>query len=217
MTPDGAAPMSSQTEDLVKVVINGKEIHAPPYLSTIQALWHAGYPRVKSVGCLEGVCGSCRVLVRRGGSHEVSMELGCQTLVEEGMEVNFLVFPTPTHHTYRLDEIPSSWEVQGAFHHIFPEAEHCRHCGGCDKSCPKDIQIEKGVDLASKGRFREAGELFTECVMCNFCMTACPEFISPNHVGLFARRVTAYFHTRPSNLINRLEEIRKGELGVVTE
>jgi succinate dehydrogenase/fumarate reductase-like Fe-S protein len=206
--------MSEVDEKLVIVTINGKEISAPPSLSTIQALWYAGYPRVKSVGCLEGVCGSCRILVRRAGTAQVSMALGCQTLIEEGMEVNFLVFPTPTHHTYNLEQIPNSWEVQAAFHHIFPEADKCRHCHGCDNSCPKGIEVEHGVELASKARFSEAGELFVECVMCNFCMTACPEFIAPNHVGLFARRVTAYFHTRPSNLINRLEQIRKGELKV---
>ncbi|HHH39894.1 MAG TPA: ferredoxin, partial [Sedimenticola sp.] len=45
-------------------------------------------------------------------------------------------------------------------------------------------------------------------------MPACPEFISPNHVGIFARRVTAYFHIRPSNLINRLEKLRRGELQI---
>ena len=106
----------------VTVTINGKEITAPSSLSTIQALWYAGYPRVQSVGCLEGVCGSCRILLRRANSSEVTMALGCQTLLEEGMEVNFLVFPTPTHHTYNLEEIPNSWEVQTQFHQIFPES-----------------------------------------------------------------------------------------------
>ncbi|HEB97339.1 MAG TPA: ferredoxin [Sedimenticola thiotaurini] len=206
--------MSESDEPLVNVVIDGKSITAPARLSTIQALWHAGYPRVKSVGCLEGVCGSCRIMVRRAGTAEVTMELGCQTLIEEGMEVSFLVFPTPTHHTYELGEINNSWEVQAHFNRIFPEADHCRHCSGCTRSCPKGIDVEKGVELASKGRFREAGELFIECVMCNFCMTACPEFIAPNHVGIFARRVTAYFHIRPSNLINRLEKLARGELQI---
>lgn len=70
------------------------------------------------------------------------------------------------------------------------------------------------MELAAKGRFSEAGDLFIECVMCDLCMTACPEHISPNHVGLFSRRVTAYFHIRPSNLINRLETLRKGGLRV---
>ncbi|MCB1789668.1 MAG: (2Fe-2S)-binding protein [Gammaproteobacteria bacterium] len=204
----------SETEKRVNLTINGKPITAPASLSVIQALWHAGYPRVKSIGCLQGVCGSCRVMVRRADSHEVTMELGCQLLVAEGMHVSFLVFPNPTHHTYELTGISNSWEVQARFHQIFPEADHCRHCGGCDVSCPKGIEVERGVELAAKGRFSEAGDLFIECVMCDLCMTACPENISPNHVGLFARRVTAYFHIRPSNLINRLETLRKGDLQV---
>ncbi|OOZ38581.1 ferredoxin [Solemya pervernicosa gill symbiont] len=207
--------MSNTSEELVQLTINGNEITAPSSLSVIQALWHAGYPRVKSVGCLEGVCGSCRVLVRREDDADVSMELGCQTLVENGMQVIFLVFPTPTHHTYQLDEIKNSWDVQAQFHRIFPEAQDCRHCGGCVKTCPKGIDVEHGVRLANKGRFKEAGDLFIECIMCNLCMTACPELISPNHVGLFSRRVTAYFHIRPSNLINRLEALRTDQLQII--
>lgn len=206
--------MSETGDKLVNLHINGKPIAAPASLSVIQALWHSGYPRVKSIGCLQGVCGSCRVMVRRADSHEVTTELGCQLLVAEGMQVNFLVFPAPTHHTYDLTAIKNSWEVQAKFHQIFPEADHCRECGGCNASCPKGIDVERGVELAAKGRFSEAGNLFIECVMCDLCMTACPEHISPNHVGLFSRRVTAYFHIRPSNLINRLETLRKGGLRV---
>ncbi len=208
--------MSDESQQLVNAVIDGKAIQAPPSLSVIQALWHAGYPRVKGVGCLEGVCGSCRVLVRRNDDNGVNIELGCQTLVEEGMQVMFLVFPNPTHHHYRLSHIKNSWDLHSQFHRIFPEAANCRHCGGCTKGCPKGIDVEKGVALASDGRFKEAGELFVECIMCNICMTGCAEEIAPNHVGLFARRVTAYFHSRPSNLINRLEQIRKGELTIDT-
>ena len=205
--------MGSQ-ENEVNLTINGKAISAPPSLSVIQALWHAGYARVKSVGCLEGGCGSCRVMVRRKDSTDVATELGCQVLIEEGMHVNFLLFPTPTHHKYQLEEIRSSWEVQEKFQKFFPEAENCRHCGGCTSTCPKGIDVEKGVELASKGRFREAGDQFVECVLCNLCQTACPESIAPNHVGLFSRRVTAYFHTRPSNLINRLGKLEKGQMRV---
>ncbi|MES9959738.1 MAG: 2Fe-2S iron-sulfur cluster-binding protein [Sedimenticola sp.] len=198
----------------VNLTINGKAISAPPSLSVIQALWHAGYPRVKSVGCLEGVCGSCRVMVRREGSADVSTELGCQVLIEDGMQVNFLLFPKPTHHKYQLSDIRSSWEVQEKFHQFFPEAENCRHCSGCSSTCPKGIDVETGVELATKGRFKEAGDLFVECVLCNLCQTACPESIAPNHVGLFSRRVTAYFHARPSNLINRLGKLEKGQMKV---
>jgi len=207
--------MVNEQLNLVSATINGKHITAPASLSVIQALWHAGYPRVKSVGCLEGACGSCRVMVRRAGSREISTELGCQVLIEEGMHVNFLLFPNPTHHRYQLEQIANSWEVQTQFQHCFPEASACRHCGGCNSTCPKGIEVEKGVELAARGRYREAGELFIECVMCNLCQTACPEQIAPNHVGVFARRVTAYFHIRPSNLINRLEKLRNGEMQVV--
>jgi ferredoxin len=208
---------SKPIEDEVTLTINGNILSAPSSLSVIQALWHAGYPRIKGAGCLGGVCGSCRVMARRKDSVELNMELGCQLLVEEGMDVFFLVYPTPTQHAYHLSEIKTSWDVQTEFHRIFPEAEKCRHCHGCNQACPKGIDVELGVELAAKGRFKESGELFVECVMCNLCMTGCPEFIDPNHVGLFSRRVTGYFHTRPSNLINRLEAIRTGELDVITD
>ena len=201
----------------VHLTVNGKPITVPPSLSVIQALWRAGYPRVQGVGCLEGVCGSCRVLVRRAGSKEINMEMGCQTLVEKGMNVMFLAFPTKVPHKYKLNKIPNSWEVQSEFHTIFPEAKNCRSCHGCTTACPKQIPVEDGVKLAAQGKFKEAGELFFDCIMCDLCMTGCPEQIAPNHVGLFARRVTAYFHTRPSNLINRLEKIRTGEVQINRE
>ncbi len=200
------------TEELVHVTVNGKQVSAPASLSVIQAFWHAGYTKVDGVGCLEGVCGSCQIMVRRANSREVETRLGCQTLIEEGMQVIFVGFSTPTHHTYQLSDIGNSWDAYAQFHQIFPEASHCRACNGCTRSCPKEIEVRRGVDLAAKGNFRKAGELFLECVMCNLCMTACPENIAPNHVGLFCRRITAYFYIRPSNLISRLEEIRRGEI-----
>ena len=206
--------MSKSEETLINATINGKAISAPAYLSVIQALWHSGYPRIKSVGCLEGVCGSCRVLVRRQNSKTITTELGCQVLIEEGMQINFLAFPSPATQHYKLENIRNSWEVQANFHAIFPEADNCRHCGGCNTTCPKGIDVEKAVLLAAKGRFREAGDLFIECVLCDLCQSACPENIAPNHVGIFSRRVTSHLHTRPSNLINRLERLRKGELKV---
>lgn len=206
--------MSSDKSDTLQLKIDGHEITASNDSSIIQALWAAGYPRIKGVGCLEGVCGSCRVMLRRDQQSGVEMALGCQTLVEDGMEVMFLDFPTPSRHSYHLEPISSSWEVQSQFHEIFPEAEHCRKCGGCNAACPKGINIQKGVKLASNGNFREAGELFTECITCDLCMTGCPENIAPNRVGLFARRATAHFHGRPPNLIHRLEQIRRGELTV---
>ena len=112
--------MENCKQNLINTTINGKSISAPQHLSVIQALWHSGYPRIKSVGCLEGVCGSCRVLVRRKDSDSITTELGCQVLIEEGMQVNFLAFPTPAQQHYKLENIGNSWEVQANFHEIFP-------------------------------------------------------------------------------------------------
>ena len=52
----------------VKLVVDDKEIDAPLRLSIIEAVWHAGGTQVEEVGCLSGVCGSCRVMVRRNPS-----------------------------------------------------------------------------------------------------------------------------------------------------
>jgi len=205
--------MSSNISETVELKIDGHNISATTDSSIIQALWSAGIPRIKGVGCLEGVCGSCRIMLRRKDSG-VEMALGCQTLVEAGMEVMFLDFPTPSRHSYHLGPILSSWDLQTKFDEIFPETASCRNCGGCNIACPKGIDVQKGVRLATSGNFREAGELFTVCVSCDLCMTGCPENIAPNRVGLFARRVTAHFHGRPPNLIHRLEQIRRGELTI---
>jgi succinate dehydrogenase/fumarate reductase-like Fe-S protein len=198
----------------VTLSIDGHTVTVPGDHTIIQALWRAGYPRVKGVGCLEGVCGSCRVMLKRSGENEVLMALACQTVVEADMIVMFLEPPPPAKHHYRLSRIPNSWEVQGRFHFIFPEATHCRHCGGCNVACPRGIKVEHGVQLAAEGNYAEASDIFTDCIMCDLCMTGCPEKIAPNYVGMFARRVTTHFHTRPPNLIKRLEQIRSGTMNV---
>lgn len=191
----------------VELVINGTPVRAAAHMTIVEAAWANGVPRVTGVGCLEGVCGSCRILLRRG--RDVGVALACETFVEQGIEVLFLPAPAPVRHQYELTDFTDGWDLQARFKEIFPEADRCRHCHGCVQSCPKGIVVEEGVALAAAGRFREAGEAFFECVMCELCDSACPEQIAPAHVGLFCRRITAYFHLRPPNLIHRLEEIRQ--------
>lgn len=204
----------SDAEDRVALTINGTSIEARRCMTLVEAAWQAGVPRVTGVGCLEGVCGSCRVLVRR--EREVGVSLACQTFVEPGIEVLFLPPPSAPRHQYDLENFGDGWNTQARFHEIFPEAARCRHCHGCVRSCPKGIEVEEGVALAAAGRFREAGEAFFECVMCELCDSACPEKIAPAHVGLFCRRITAHFHLRPPNLIHRLEELRQGRFDNVS-
>ncbi|CAA6603085.1 Ferredoxin [Rhodospirillaceae bacterium LM-1] len=191
----------------IRLNINGQSVDAHEGMTLVEAAWQAGVPGITNVGCMEGVCGSCRVMMRR--DRQVTVGLACQTFVENGLDVIFLPAASASRHFYDIADFKDSWDIHARFHGIFPEASRCRHCHGCVQSCPKDIKVEDGVALAASGRYREAGEIFFECVMCELCDVACPELIAPAHVGLFCRRVTAHFHLRPPNLISRIEELRK--------
>lgn len=195
----------------VTLTINGQSVTADTGMTLVEAAWKAGVPRVTSVGCMEGVCGSCRIMLRRG--KQVTVGLACQTFAAEGIEAVFLPPASAPRHHYEIDDFKDGWDIQARFQEIFPEASRCRHCHGCDNACPKGIKVENGVAQAAAGRYRDAGETFFECVMCELCDVACPELIAPAHVGLFSRRITAHFHLRPPNLINRLEELRKERAG----
>jgi succinate dehydrogenase/fumarate reductase-like Fe-S protein len=206
------------SDKMVEVTIEGRTFSAPASKSIIQAYVFSGAPLIENVGCMgQGVCGSCRCMVRRAGSREVETQLACETLIEDGMQVSFMDYFTPRRpHVYQIDDIQDSWKVYGQVNDIFPEAKHCRHCGGCDRSCPKDIEVQLGVNLASAGDIHRASEVFEHCVMCNLCTLACPEYIRPNHVGLFVRRAVATLGLRPMDLITRLQQIESGEMTVDT-
>lgn len=202
-----------------RVTIDGIVFEAPAEVTIVQAYASSKTPLIKNVGCMgQGVCGSCRCMVRRAGSREVTTELACETLVEDGMQVSFIDYFTPRRpHVYQIEDVTDSWQVNAQLNEIFPEARHCRHCSGCDRSCPKDIEVQLGVNLAVAGDIRGASDVFETCIMCNLCTLACPEYIRPNHVGLFARRAVAALSLRPSDLIARLEQIESGAMQVDTE
>ena len=154
-------------------------------------------------------------MVRRCGEQDVKTVLACETLVEESMQVAFLDYlTTPTQHVYRMEELGDSWQVLRTISEIFPEASHCRHCSGCDRACPKGLEVQRGVNLAVEGRLDASSQVFDECVMCNLCTLACPEHIRPNHLGLFVRRMIAAHSLRPANLIRRLQQIESGEMKI---
>jgi succinate dehydrogenase/fumarate reductase-like Fe-S protein len=201
---------------MVCLSIDGRTIEAPPNCSILQAIAHAGETLVAGVGCMgQGVCGSCRVMVRRDGEQEVKTALACETLVEEGMQVAFLdYFTAPAYHSYRIEDVGDIWQALNKISEYFPEASHCRHCSGCDRACPKGLDVQRGVNLAVEGKLTDSGEVFDECVMCNLCTLACPEHIRPNHLGLFVRRMIASLSLRPANLMSRLQQIESGEMKI---
>ena len=202
--------------NMVRLIVEGRSIEAPATSSILQAFVHAGETLVEGVGCMgQGVCGSCRVMVRRAGQQEVKTQLACETVVEEGMQVAFLEYLTPsTRNVYRMQDVADSWQAPRKLLEFFPEAPNCRHCGGCDSACPKGLEVQRGVNLAVEGSLGEAGQVFDECVMCNLCTLACPEHIAPNHLGLFVRRTIASVSLRPADLMWRLEQIERGDMAI---
>jgi succinate dehydrogenase/fumarate reductase-like Fe-S protein len=201
---------------MVCLSIEGHQVEAPANCSILQAFVHAGQTLVQGVGCMgQGVCGSCRVMVRRSGEQEVKTALACETLIEDGMQVAFLdYFTASARHAYRIEDIGDSWQALRTISEIFPEAAHCRHCSGCDRACPKGLDVQRGVKLAVEGKLAASSEVFDECVMCNLCTLACPEHIRPNHLGLFVRRMIAAVTLRPANLMRRLQQIESGEMKI---
>lgn len=199
----------------VSLSIDGVALHSRPGRSILQAIADSGEPLTDGVGCMgQGVCGSCRVLVRRAGSTQVDTALACETLVEKDMQVSFLGQPpSARHHAYSSADWSDTWGLLERLHARFPEAVHCRHCGGCDRACPRHLEVQKGVNLAAAGDLAAAA-VFDECIMCDLCSIACPEHISPNHLGLYIRRLGAAVALRPSDLLERLWQIDNGELKV---
>lgn len=201
---------------VVRIEVEGRPISAGPSSSIIEAIWESGSTLVTNVGCLgQGVCGSCRVMVNRPDSPEVRMELACETLIEEGMRVAFVAHLSPHRERhFELGRVRDSWDFAEEMNESFPEAVDCRHCGGCDTACPRDLNVQRGVELAVEGRLGSAGNEFDECVMCGLCTEACPESIDPNHLGLWARRVTTSSFVRPASLLRRLRQLERGELTI---
>jgi formate hydrogenlyase subunit 6/NADH:ubiquinone oxidoreductase subunit I/ferredoxin len=203
----------------VQLVFDGHAITALQGVSLLQAWSAAGLPLTENVGCFgQGVCGACRVLVRRPGERIAGTALACEVPAEEGMQVAFIDhFQARRPHAYDLADLADSWDIPEQIDRVFPEAKHCRHCGGCDRACPKGIEVEKMVNLAAGGQVFAAAELFDRCVMCNLCVAACPEHIDPAHLGQFARRMNAALTLRPAELMQRLRQISAGEQTIDTE
>lgn len=202
---------------MIRVTIDGRSLDAVEGRSVLQAWLAAGLPLTRGAGCMgQGVCGTCRVMVRRGDTGEVSTALACETLVQDAMVVVFLDDAQPElRHRYDLTQLRDGWSLLALSEQTFLEARSCRHCGGCDRACPKHIPVEAAVAAANAGQVSDAARAFDECVMCNLCSNVCPEQIAPNHLGLFLRRASVRVGLLPADLLARLHQIERGEMDIV--
>ncbi len=199
----------------IRINVDGQDITTPPDVSIIEAVWQAGETLVAGVGCLQGVCGSCRIMVRRATSRDVAMQLACETIVEPDMQVTFLGYlDHHRKHLYQIEDFDNAWTVLEQVNDTFPEAAHCRHCGGCDATCPRGLEVQRGVNLLVAGGVQEASDIFADCVVCNLCTRACPENISPRRLGMLGRRIVGSHGLHSPNLLLRLDQIRRGALAV---
>lgn len=89
------------SQNLLILTIDGHEVKASADSSIIQAYARSGSAITANVGCMgQGVCGSCRCMIRKEGEREVTTALACETKVEEGMQVSFFDYFIPEHIQY---------------------------------------------------------------------------------------------------------------------
>jgi ferredoxin len=180
------------------VMIGGRTVEVEPTLSIIEAAARSD-ALTANAGCMgQGVCGACRCLVRRDGEREVGMRLARETRAEHGMMVSFVdYFAADRPHRYDVGQFSDGWLAHRELMEVFPEAISCRHCGGCDRACPRGIEVQRGVAACGSGRPARRRRVVrpvrdvqpVHARLPRVCMLACPELIWPTHPGLAARRV----------------------------
>ncbi|OGW59210.1 MAG: hypothetical protein A2V83_05570 [Nitrospirae bacterium RBG_16_64_22] len=199
----------------VGVEILGRTFQVPAGITAVDALWLTGHALERGVGCLGGVCGACTMLYTTPGSPNFNVGLGCRTVITEGM--SFFPFPQRGRSRYRYD-LSEVKDPAGELLDHFDRADKCRHCHGCTNVCPQKIQVEEAIELAGKGEFEKAGEMFLPCVMCGACLAECPEEMEPNHILLYARRgFAARLAPPPQELERMAREIREGRFAAAME
>src|SRR4051812_43222481 len=143
------------TEQLVQITVDGKAIHVTPANTVIQALALSGEPLLDNVGCMgQGVCGSCRCMVRRLGSREVNTQLACETLVEDGMQVSFIDYSTPRRpHVYQIEDVQDSWHVGAQLNGIFPKQSIAVTAAAATAPAPRTSRFSAGLISRRRATF----------------------------------------------------------------
>ncbi|WP_306536234.1 2Fe-2S iron-sulfur cluster-binding protein [Geobacter sp.] len=197
----------------ITIELEGRKIKVPEGLTVIEALWDTGHDVKRGVGCLSGLCGACTVAYLAKESKKVKFGLGCQKVVEEGLNVIMMpYFPSRVAH-YLLERMETPLEQ---LQDIYPELYTCNDCMACN-ICPEWINVA-GVMKAAKGAdYETATEHIMDCIMCGLCASRCPKGIAPQNVALFIQRALAKERTFPPNLQQRIAEIESFQFGAEWE
>lgn len=187
----------------VIIELEGRKIRIPEGLTVIEALWDTGHDVKRGVGCLSGLCGACTVAFLEKDGKRVRFGLGCQKVVEDGLNVIMMpYFPSRVAH-YLLETMERPLEH---LREIYAELYTCNDCKACN-ICPEWINVAGVMKAAKEADYETVNEHIMDCIMCGLCASRCPKGIAPQHVALFIQRALAREREFPPNLQRRLEEM----------
>lgn len=196
--------------EMVNVFLMGKKYEVPSNLTIMKAMEYAGYELVRGCGCRNGFCGACATIYRIKGQQELKACLACQTKVEDNMYVATLPFFPLVKKVY---DINTTTPTQQVMMQLYPEIYSCIGCNACTKACTQELNVMQYIAYAQRGEYEKCAEESFDCVMCGVCSSRCPAGISHPQVAMLARRLNGkYLAPKTEHLINRVEEINKGEL-----
>ena len=202
-------------EKMVNVFLFGKRYQVPESLTIMKAMEYAGYQLVRGCGCRNGFCGACATIYRIKGQQELKTCLACQQQVEEGMYVATLPFFPLVKQVYDINQIKPTEQIMMQ---LYPEIYSCIGCNACTKSCTQELNVMQYIAYAQRGEYEKCAEESFDCVMCGVCSSRCPAGISHPQVAVLARRLTGkYLAARSEHLVNRVDEINKGDCKAALE
>jgi len=200
----------------ITVELEGRKIRIPGGLTVIEALWDTGHDVKRGIGCLSGLCGACTVAFIEKESTKVKFGLGCQKVVEEGM--NVIMMPCFPSHAAHYTMATMARPLEQLREH-YAELYTCNDCRACNV-CPEWINIAGVMKSAKDADYEAAASHVTDCIMCGLCASRCPKSIAPQNVALYIQRALARERPFPPNLRKRLAEMEAfaydGEWGRVT-
>ncbi len=192
-----------EQKTMITMELEGRKIRVPEGLTVIEALWDTGHELNRGIGCLSGLCGACTVAFLEAGAQRVKFGLGCQVVVEEGM--NVIMLPYFPSRVARYD-MKSLEDPLGVLSEMYPELYSCNDCKACN-ICPEWIDVAGVMKKAKEEDFFPAAERVMDCHMCGLCASRCPKSIAPQFVGLYIQRSCARQRPIPANLQKRLKEV----------